>query len=255
MEGDRLTSGSDAFDRLRNALTSDRALRAEVEQSLLALVEKVNVSDRGSRWVAGGTAEWILAAAAYAAGAIALPAGHNADGFDLEEVLSAARSVFGVKSSFSKSADYRLTNGLGGAGKGFAEPTVFLHPRLDGIVYVDPEQHPEILEHVKTRSDATVISLSAVRIHAEQHPECVIPLQVPLNLGRGTIDPTTLFAKELLTSGHYPLLQRVFEAASGATRSIADEIRELRKLRDEGALTAAQFTQAVDLVVGSSPAL
>lgn len=244
------SSGSETFDRLRDAVGADPGLRAQVENALLTLVEQVNVSDRGSRWVAGGTAEWILAAAAFAVGAIALPAGHNADGFDLEDILSASRAAFSVKSSFSTSAsDFRLTNGLGGSGKGFADPTVFLHPRLPGVVYIDPIRHAEAAKEARASSDATVLRLSAVRVHAEQHPECVIALTVPRNRGRGTTDPATLFAKELLTSGHYPLLGKVFGAAAGTSRSVADEIQALRALRDQGALDDKQFKRAVDRVI------
>lgn len=241
-------SGSEAFDKLNYAVTTDAALRRDVESALVVLVERLNPSDPGVRWAVGTVVEWTIAAALYAAGALAIPEGHRTAGFDLQDLIGRVRTVFSVKSSFSpKISSFRLTNGMGGGGRGFAEATLFLHPRLPGIVYADPSVHRSLLKDVRNTGDATSISVTVVRSHAQEHPECVIPLSIPSNPGRGRSDPGTSFARELLTSGRFPRLERLFEdlAAAAQPRTIVDQIAALKHLRDQDVLDDAQFRAAV----------
>lgn len=244
----RSTSGSEAFDKLNFVLTDDAALRGDVESALMVLLERLNPSDAGVRWAVGTVVEWTIAGALYAAGALSIPEGHKAAGIDLQDLLGQLRATFSVKSSFSpKVGTFRLTNGMGGGGLGFAEPTLFLHPRLPGIVYADPELHPTLARDVRSTADATTISVTAVRSHAQEHPECVIPLKIPANGGRGRADPGTSFARDLLVSGRFPRLERLFNdvAAAAQPKTILDEIMELKELRREGDLDEAQFRLAV----------
>ena len=251
-------SGSEAFDRLRVAITTDAALRSDVESALVVLLERLNPSDPGVRWAVGSAVEWTLAGALYAAGALSIPEGHRAAGIDLHDLLGQFRGTFSVKSSFSpRIGSFRLTNGMGGGGLGFAEPTLFLHPRLPGIVYADPVTHPSLTRDVRSTSDATTISVTVVRSHAQQHPECVIPMLIPANPGRGRVDPGTAFARELLTSGRFPRLESLFTdvAAAAEVRTIVDQIESLKRLRDQGLLDNAQFSAAVAALLpqGSPP--
>ena len=242
------TSGSEAFDKLNFAISTDASLRRDVEGALGILVERLNPSDPGVRWAVGTVVEWTIAGALYAAGALAIPAGHKEVGIDLQDLLGRLRATFSVKSSFSpRISSFRLTNGMGGSGLGFAEPTLFLHPRLPGIVYADPSSHPSVQKDVHTTGDASTISVTVVRSHAQEHPECVVPILIPSNPGRGRSDPATSFARDLLTSGQFPRLERLFEdlAAEAQPKTIVDQIGELKRLRDEGVLDDIQFRTAV----------
>jgi hypothetical protein len=249
--GDSLgsSSGSAAFDKLRDYLEHDRAVRVEVENAFAALTERINVSDRGSRFVAGKTGEWIIAAALYSAGIIAIPEGHNADGFDLSGVEAAAKGLFSVKCSFSPTSAFRISNGINGSGRGFVEPTIFVHQRLGGLAFADPVIHADLAAKAQKKPDAVLLGMAHIKEHVEAHPECLIPLTVPLNKGRGTYDPAMEFTKSLLTQeGVYPNLSRVFEDVrkNRAGGSIIEGILQLRLLMDEGALTEDQFKRAVD---------
>jgi len=246
------TSGSTAFDRLRTYLLKDPAVRIEMENAFSSLTERINVSDRGSRFVAGATGEWIIAAACYSAGIIAFPEGHNADGFDLAGVQAAAQGLFSVKCSFSKTSGFRITNGINGSGKGFVEPTIFAHQRLGGLVFADPGKHVALAAKAQKKPDAVVLSLAAIIEHARENPSCVVAMSIPLNQGRGTYDPALEFVRSLLTGeGHYPNLSRVFEDVKRQTAgtSVAAEIRDLKALRDQGVLSQEQFERAVDKLV------
>lgn len=245
-------SGSETFDRLRGAIATDAGLRSDVEAALLFLLERLNPSDAGVRWAVGSSVEWILASAMYQAGAIALPEGHRAVAIDLHDLLSTLRSTFSVKSSFSPdTSTFRLTNGMGGAGAGFAEPTLFLHPRLPGIVFADPTTHAALRRAVRDRADATTITVGAVRAHATEHPECVAEVVVPVNPRRGIADPGTAFAQELITSGRFPRLERLFLDVSEASqpRTLVDDLGALRQMHREGLLTEDQMRAAVEQLV------
>lgn len=243
------SSGSTEFDRLRDYVLNDRAVRVEIENAFYALTEQINVSDRGSRFVAGQTGEWIIAAALYSAGIIGIPEGHNADGFDLAAVEAAAKGLFSVKCSFSPTSAFRITNGINGSGRGFVEPTIFAHQRLGGLVFADPDVHVELAAEAQVKPDAVVLGMKAIKQHAESHPECVINMEIPLNKGRGTYDPAMEFTKQLLVkSGLYPNLARVFHDVQryNSTGDVASQINQLRALHESGVLTAEQLSRAID---------
>lgn len=244
-------SGSLEFDRLRAHLERDRAVRNEVRDALYALTEEINVSDRGSRFIVGGTVEWILAAACWSAGIIAMPEGHNADGFDLAAVRAELRGLFSIKSSLSPNSGFRISNGMHGSGRGFVEPTIFLHPRLGGLVFADPERHVDLAAEARETGDAVVLSLGAVLEHARRHPECVIEVEVPVNRGRGDYDAALEFARALILGRNYPNLRRVFDDVTRAGTSPAQEIAALRAFRDDGTLTQAQFERALERLLRS----
>lgn len=236
-----LSSGSPAFDKLRDTLARDRALRSEMEAALDLNVRRVNPSDRANRFGSGAAVEWILASVAYAAGVLTVPGGHNANGFDLRDLLGKAQAGLWSVKNQTKRSNYRITNGLGGGGKGFVEPTVFLSPALPGIVFADPELHFEIASKAMQLSDAVVLPFRAVLDHATDHPECVAPCAMPTNPGTGTDDPWLDYVASLLAPERFPQLSRMFRDSKPAERSIADEIKALVALRDAGDITEEQF--------------
>lgn len=236
------SSGSPAFDALRDALVRDSGLRSELEAALDLNVHRVNPSDRALRFGSGGAVEWILAATAFTAGVLSVPGGHNANGFDLRDLKADAKGLWSVKNATAPSkSDFRLTNGIGGAGAGFTEPVVFLSPHLPGLTFVDPMIHRDVAARVKAVADATVLSFRAVADHADAHPECVAPCRMPRNPGTGLDDPWMSYVEDLLSPNRFPRLSTLFAAAKPAASSLAGELQALVAQRDAGNISAEQF--------------
>ncbi|MTB71373.1 hypothetical protein GGG17_05195 [Arsenicicoccus sp. MKL-02] len=250
--GESGTSGSPAFDELRASMGRDHAVRSEVENSLQLLIDRCDPSDRGNRFVVGASVEWIVAAAAWSTGILSAPGGHNVDGFDLQDLQDQARGLWSVKASFQpKPTAFRITNGLGGAGRGLTDPTIFIHPRLPGIVLVHPAVHDDVAAEVKAQPDGTTLAFRPIADHARARPSCVIPLRVPENEHRGKEDAALLFAKGLVSPERFPRLSGIFTAAEPKRGgSVVDEIRALAAMRDSGVLTDEDFSAAKRQVLG-----
>lgn len=240
------SSGSVQFDQLRDAIAKDPALRGEVEAALRLNVDRVNPTDPGNRFVVGGAVEWIVAAAAWSAGALTLPGGHSARGYDLLDLQHASRGLWSVKSqSAQSSSEWRISNGLGGSGKGFDTATIFVAPGLPGLVFVDPTAHTHVTTKGRPTKDAFILPWSAVKNHAAAHPECVAPLQAPRNEGKGVEDPFLSYSKTILEPQRFPRLSQMFTAATPPTGSVVDQVKELAKMRDDGDIDDAMFTALV----------
>ena len=244
------SSGSLEFDQLRTTMQSDRQLRNEVESLMLLLVETYNPSDRGVRFITGGIGEWMLAFAAYSAGVLTLPAGHNANGFDLRGVLERAKGLWSVKGSNRSGGDFIISNGRNGPGAGFVEPTVFWSPDLPGMVFADPRVHEWVAARQRALKDSTVIAKSVISEHAEEHPECVIQLDVPENPGTATKDPAFEAVKLLVSGGNFPRLRKMLEDAVRVDSSLVGQLQALRSMRDAGDLSPAAYEAAVEKLTG-----
>ena len=234
------SSGSHAFDDLRDALIRQPALRAELEAALDLNVRRVNPTDRANRFGSGAAVEWILASVAFAAGLLSIPGGHNSNGFDLRDLREDARGLWSVKNT-TKRSDFRLTNGIGGPGAGFTEPVVFLSPALPGVVFCDPKTHTDVRDEVLVKSDATVLPFRVVEAHARRHPECVARCSMPTNPRTGQDDPWMDYVESLLSRERFPQLSRLFAAAKPIQGSLTSELQALIAQRDSGAITAEQF--------------
>jgi hypothetical protein len=233
-------------------MRSNPAVRSEVESALQVLIDRVNPSDRGARFVIGTAVEWILAAAAWEAGVLATPGGHSVDGHDLSDIERSAKGMWSVKSSFrSQASTFRITNGLGGSGRGLTDPTVFLHPRLPGAVLVHPQVHEDVAANVVAKSDGTDLAFRWIAEHARQRPACVIELRMPVNEGRGREDAALLFTKGLLSEARFPRLSRVFADNEAQPESLASEISKLAALRDAGDISPAEYQAAKDRLLRS----
>lgn len=243
-----LSSGSLQFDTLRDHLIGNREVRREVEFAFSALLTAANPTDRGLRFLFGNGAEWIMAAAAWSAGILTAPAGHNANGFDLADLLSNAKGLWSVKASASLAvADVRLKNFMGdGSGATWTEPTLFVGPYLRGAVFVDPSLHLDVSGRVRRSSDALVLGGGVVKAFASEHPENFAPFDVAVNQGGSANDPYA-FVKSLLKPEHFPILSRPFkESAPVRDSSVVEEIRRLVELRDQGVLEDDLFRRALD---------
>lgn len=242
------SSGSTNFDALRSALAGQPGLRAELESALLLNVQRVNPTDRANRFGSGAAVEWILAAAAFSSGVVSVPGGHNLNGFDLRDVRDRARGLWSVKNQ-TRRGDFRISNGLGGGGRGFVEPTLFLSPSLPGIVFVDPALHPDVALQARETGDAVVLPFGAILRHAEARPDCVARCNMPSNPGNGQFDPWMNYVRDLLSADRFPLLAQLFVAAAPRSSDLTDQIRSLVALRESSALSEEQYQAALDLLL------
>jgi hypothetical protein len=241
-----VTSGSEAWDRLRDAVAGELQLRTEIEWLMRLSVETYNPSDRGVRFITGSIGEWMLAFAAYAAGVLTMPDGHNANSHDLRGLLDKAKELWSVKGSNRIGNDFIITNGRNGAGACLTGPVVFWSPELPGMVFADPALHPELLEGQRELKDSTVLSKSVVLAHARRHPECVIECLVPENPGTATKDPGFEAVKILVESGPFRRLRKMLvdvEATENTT--VVAQLRELQAMLSAGSLTQSTYEAAV----------
>lgn len=246
-------SGSPEYDRLRAAFVADSGLRQETEWAYRLAVETYNPSDRGLRFITGGIGEWIMTLAAYRAGLVTLPDGHGADGHDTVELLGKARALWSVKTSYKPGGSFTITNGQGGPGAGLVVPTIFLSPEFPGVVFVSPDIHPGVVEFVEFRRDSSKLDKRHLQVHAKEHPECVIPMSMPTNPGAAVTDPALEAVKVLLDSVNFPRLRSMFEdVRSRQDNSIVTQIKDLRRLFEEGALDEAQYRAAIGRVTGAT---
>lgn len=175
-----------------------------------------------------------------------VPGGHNANGFDLRDLMSEVKQGLWSVKNQTKRGDFRLSNGLGGAGKGFIDPVVFLSPALPGLVFADPEIHTELAGLVKLTGDATVLPFRFLLKHAKDHPECVAVCSMPTNPGSGSDDPWLDYVESLLSPERFRRLDAMFMAARPFQGSFSAQIVELAALRDAGTITNEQFAALVD---------
>lgn len=234
------SSGSAAFDQLRDTLARDSHLRSEVEAALDLNVRRVNPTDRANRFGSGAAVEWILGSVAYAAGVLSVPGGHNANGFDLRDLREDARGLWSVKNQ-TKRGEWRISNGLGGSGGGLKDATVFVSPSLPGLTFVDPSVHTHVASQVVVKSDAVTLAARVVVDHAHAHPECVAPCSTPTNPGTGQEDPWMRYVENLLSPDRFPQLSRLFVASKPTNSTLSSELLALVGLRDTGQITADQF--------------
>jgi hypothetical protein len=238
------SSGSPEFDVLRDRLRTDKYIRHELEFALRLNVERVNPSERANRFGSGAAVEWIVAATAFSSGLLAVPAGHNADGFDLIDIRDTAQGLWSIKNTTKKS-DFRLSNGMGGAGKGFVHPVILLSPALPGLTYADPRIHFELEKACKNVGDAIVLPFAAVQNHVTKHPECVAICEMPTNHGRGKADPWMDYVKSLLQPDRFPQLSKLFMEAAPIRHSVSGELERLAALRDQGVIDDETFNGLV----------
>lgn len=245
-----IDDGSGAFAQLRTAFSADPGLRQETEWAYRLAVETYNPSDRGLRFITGGIGEWIITLAAYRAGILTLPGGHNSDGHDTELLLGQARALWSVKTSYqpySPSAAFTITNGQGGPGAGLVVPTIFLAPGLPGIVFTSPELHPHVVDRVEFGKSEAKLRKSAVQEHAGAHPECVIPFSMPVNPGAAVKDPGLEAVRLLVDTVQFPRLRAYFQdAETTKDRSLLHQIQRLKAMHDRGELTESQYQAFLD---------
>lgn len=231
---------------------NDSQLKSELEYALAANVSRVNPSDRANRFGSGAAVEWILAALAYNAGVVAAPAGHNSNGFDLRDLRKQSQQLWSIKNTTQPRSEFRISNGMGGPGRGFVDPIIMLSPGLPGLTFADPRIHTTLADKAKITSDAVLLPFQAVLEHANSRPECVAACKMPINQGEGNFDPWMDYVDSLLDPVRFPKLATMFKAARPVKTSIIDNIKELAKLRDDGILSDVQFDTALAKLTSTS---
>jgi hypothetical protein len=227
------------FMILKNSFESNYELRLEVELAMAALLERLNPSDRGTRFLTGGGYEWIMAVACWASGIKVIPGGHSENGFDLLEYMESLKGLWSVKSFTSEtlSGSLRIINKMSPNDVEFRHPTLFISPGLPGLTLLDPEIAPKYASMVTQNDEAVSISGSLVRKFAEDNPDFVIPFLAPINLGNGRESPQLDIVASILTSGTYPNLGPVMNKM----RQIATTVSFLRNQYEKGEINETTF--------------
>jgi hypothetical protein len=136
-----------------------------------------------------------------------------------------------------------------------------MSPFLPGLVYADPDTHAEVAAAQKGtggaggehQGDAITIAHGVIKKHAEDHPECVAPLRIAKNEGRGLENPFLEYTKTILTPDRFPRLVEMFRASSPPQGNYAEEIQALAELRDAGTISQAQFDEAFTKILPERP--
>lgn len=159
---------------------------------------------------------------------------------NLRDLREDARGLWSVNNQ-TKRGEWRITNGLGGAGGGFKDATIFVSPSLPGITFVDPEIHTDVAAEVLVKSDAVTLPARVVELHAQERPECVAPCVMPKNPGTGSEDPWQDYVENLLAPERFPRLSRLFAASKPVGGTLTSELQTLVAMRDSGVINAEQF--------------
>ena len=228
-----------SFQRLIDSFNKEPEIKHEVELALAAILERLNPSDRGTRFLTGGAYEWVMAVAAWASDIQVFPGGHSENGFDLLEYMDALKGVWSVKSFTgpSLSGSIRIINKMSPAHVVFDHPTIFISPDLPGIVYMDPKMAPVYASMVTQNDEAVLISGKYIKKYAEDNPDCVLPLAAPINPKNGKESPQLDIVAAILTSGTYTHLGPVMNKM----RQMATTVDFLRKQYALGEINEATF--------------
>lgn len=249
------SSASEAFDALCRGWGD---VGIEIETAIDTFLKSFDTADRAIRFFFGGYVEWLLAAALFHLKILALPAGHNQGDFDLQSVAESidgqAKSLWSVKASSTKDQKRVNLKNFHGGSEFTMHPTVFVDPCLGGLVLIDPELHPGIMEHVHIKGDAAVLDTRVVKEHAGEHPDCFIAARLPVKETRpGKPNPPAGFSQfQEIVGGdslHYPHLGSLLASAKSSGTGHVDEIERLVSLRDDGKLTQEEFEKSLRKVL------
>ena len=228
-----------AFEKLKESFKKNPEIRIEVELALAAVLERLNPSDRGTRFLTGGAYEWVIAVAAWASEIQVFPGGHSENGFDLLEYMESLKGVWSVKSftGESLSGSLRIINKMSPGDINWTQPTIFISPDLPGIVFFDPKLAATYASMATQNDEALSISGAYIKKYAEDNPSCVIPLNAPVNPGNGKESPQLDIVSSILTSGTYTHLGPVMNKM----RQMATTVDFLRKQYATGEIDEVTF--------------
>lgn len=255
------SGGLSEWETFRSAFQADPALRLELENFARIVLENFNPSGRAARFIYGSMNEWGLALAAFCAGLLTLPQGHDANSTDLSGVVDQQRALWSVKASASTDVRYNFI--LQNFRSGEVVPpydfptTVFLHPVLPGITIVEPTLHSHVVDGVVVNRDARVLPVGLLSAHALVHPECVIPFQQPANQGGGNPDEVTGLdiVRGIVDTPLFTRLRTPFRLAAEAQRGdVVTRLHDIQRMIQDGLLTQDQGQAAINILLGQAQA-
>jgi hypothetical protein len=196
------------FLQLKKSFSENVGLRSETETALKAVLDRLNPSERGTRFLTGGAYEWVLAVACWVSGIKTMPGGHSQNGVDLLMYRESLKELWSVKSftTAALSGELRIINKMSSAPVIFEHATIFISPALPGIVFFDPRLAPNFASKTKQDDEKLTIQGKLIIQYATLNPNCVIPFAAPLNPGNGRNSPQLDIVNSILTSGTYPSL-------------------------------------------------
>jgi hypothetical protein len=93
---------------------------------------------------------------------------------------------------------------------------------------------------------------SFIKVHANDHPECVIPFDMPINPGSALVDPGLAAVRLLLEGPQFPRLSVMFrDSKAHPDSSVVSQLSALEGMRTRGALTEEQYRTAVRQIIQS----
>jgi hypothetical protein len=234
------------FYSLKEAFAKKAGLANEVLLAMQAVLERLNPSERGTRFLSGGAYEWIMAVACWSAGIKTIPGGHSQDGFDLVKYFDSLKGLWSIKSFTGPklTGSPRIVNKLGSTTSKpvLTHPTIFISPDLPGITLLDPGVAPKYASQARDVGDALVFPAALIKEFAAKNPEFVIPFSAPVNPKKGTQSPQMDIVVSILTAGTYPNLGPIMTRMG----QIAPTIAILKKNMDDGIITQEQFNKILE---------
>jgi hypothetical protein len=229
------------FSLLKSSFSKNPSIRSETETALKAVLERLNPSERGTRFLTGGAYEWVLAVACWVAGLKTIPGGHSQNGADLLMYRESLKELWSVKSFTTPklSGEVRIINKMSGGDVTFDHPTIFVSPALPGIVYFDPKLAPNFAAQSKQDDEKLTIDGKLISKFAELNPNCVLPFSAPVNPGSGTASPQLEIVNNILTSGTYPSLGPVMNQMN----KISTTVTFLKSQYENGKIDEQTFQQ------------
>lgn len=232
-------NGDHPFQILKKSLRASPSLQVETELALAAILERLNPSERGTRFLTGGAYEWVLAVACWASGIKTIPGGHSENGFDLLEYMNGLKGLWSIKSFTSErfSGQVRIINKMSSGPVVWSHPTLFISPALPGLTYFDPRVATWYSSQARESDEALTVSASLIGDFAANNPECVIPFEAPVNTGNGGESPQLDIVSSILTSGTYEVLGPIMTKM----KKIAATAAFLRSQHDHGQIDEETF--------------
>jgi hypothetical protein len=240
---------TDRFYILKNKLQSNPNLVVEMENAFSSIIDRLNPSDRGTRFITGGSYEWVLATVCWECGVNLSPNGHNSNRIDLSEYINDFKQAWSLKTFTSKklTGDLRLVNRMSSENSAeivWSTPTIFISPQFPGMVYINPDIAPEYAKRTKLDAEKLTINASLIIKFAEDNPSCVFKFNAPINKNLGKSSMQLDIVSNILSSGTYPILGKRIKSL------VENDIKynSILQLHGEGSIDASKRDELISKI-------
>lgn len=163
LEKNIILPSTDNFYKLKEKLLLNPQLVKEMEEAFAAVIDRLNPSDRGTRFITGGSYEWILATVCHECGINLSPNGHNSNRVDLSEYINDFKQAWSIKSYTTRklTGDLRLINKMSSTNSVdllWTTPTIFISPQFPGMLYINPLLAPGYAKNIKQDPEKLTIN-------------------------------------------------------------------------------------------------